>query len=656
MSRKWMAAAALLVLMLSVCVLAAAEEPTDPVYPVPGPLEKHEHTVSIKIVDRGYTAHRLNEWCPDCGRLLKERIEGHNFADGVCTVCDWECPHPPEAAEKHYERDGVKPRWDGNYIIGPGWEITECSLCHTELSRVETTVREFHNVHTHFTPVLECLPHDAGTHALIRYCDECGTEVPEYVPHNCPPSDRPYTDEGDPDTHSRLVRCADCGFWVPQQQAHTWVHDSYRKNDTDGGEEGHIEVMKCSVCGALKYEKQPHDAGRVISIWKIDDPEMHKRYLQCSLCKIFYWDFAPHELVHEYYKFDGNNDTHIDMYRCTVCGQMVEKRENHSPIHVTWKNVSDTQDQEIAFCKVCNHNYSLALSAHQFDSFAYHTNGLDKHTVYRTCSKCGTQEKNGKTYIEGHTFSDRTCTKCGQSSVHEEGHIPLRYTGKALLLDADHHVNEGICFLCLASFYDYDHIKTHKIDPLTMKCTACGFLQEGCEHHYGQIAYWTEKGHFFTGNCEKCGKQSTEQYFEYHNMQWESKIYGLQDSETSHHLMRVQKCTVCGYKQVMDFGSRDHRFVQVGNNQRCEKCGYLKKSSCEHTFEYTTDPKKQTETVHYCQLKCTKCGAESFKYEKHDLKPLPDSRYQKINNEIHSNAVRYRCIVCGYETSVKESE
>ena len=61
MNRKWTAVALLTVLMLSVCVLALAEEPTDPVYPNPGPLEEHEHTVSIKIVDRGYTAHRLHE-------------------------------------------------------------------------------------------------------------------------------------------------------------------------------------------------------------------------------------------------------------------------------------------------------------------------------------------------------------------------------------------------------------------------------------------------------------------------------------------------------------------------------------------------------------------------------------------------------------------
>ena len=635
MNRKWMAVALLPVLMLSVCVLALAEEPTDPVYPVPGPLEKHEHTISIKIVDRGYTAHRLNEWCPDCGRLLKERIEGHNFVDGVCMVCDWECPHPPEAAEKHYERDGVKPQWDGNYIIGPGWEITECGVCHTVLSRVETTVREFHNIHTHFTPVLECLPHDADTHALIRYCDECGTEVPEYVPHNCPPSDRPYTDEGDPDTHSRLVRCADCGFWVPQQQAHTWVHDSYRKDDTDGGEEGHIEVMKCSVCGAKKEVWQPHANTKRYTSYQYNDPEIHGELLQCGICKERYTVDRPHDIQHYTYHQDGNTATHIDVKKCTVCGQKFEERAEHKLQHIIWKNVSDTQHQEIVRCNICGWEIKRNPEAHQFDSFVYVSNDMGSHTVYRACSKCGAVEKNGKTYTEGHTFSGRSCTKCNQSAMHEFSHTFGRFTGRMIQFDDVYHVEEVECGVssCIVKYVDVYCKRMHTYDPITMKCTACGFLKEGCEHRYTQVLYQTKDGHSIGGKCVKCGKPITEPYFESHKMQTSSK-YCLQYSEKSHTVVEIQKCAACGYQIIKHTGETAHKFVQEGNNQRCKECGYLKQSTCEHSFESTPDPKKQTATTHYCQLKCTKCGVETFKYEEHDLKLLSDPRWGEIDDKI----------------------
>ena len=658
MNRKWIAIVTLLVLMLSVCVLAAAEEPTDPVYPVPGPLEKHEHTVSIKIVDRGYTAHRLNEWCPDCGRLLKERIEKHNFVDGVCTVCDWECPHPPEAAEKHYERDGVKPQWDGNYIIGPGWEITECGVCRTVLSRVETTVREFHNVHTHFTPVLECLPHDADTHALIRYCDECGTEVPEYVPHNCPPSDRPYTDEGDPDTHSRLVRCADCGFWVPQQQAHTWVHDSYRKDETDGGEEGHIEVMKCSVCGAKKEVRQPHGAGTHVAYRQDGNADTHIEVLQCPLCNETFEKEQPHELVLDSYKHDGDSTGHLDVYKCTVCGQTVETRVPHSPKHVIWKSVSDTQDQEVVYCAICGATYALAPVAHQFDSFAYESDMLDNHTVYRACVKCGACEKGGKTYTEAHVFNgSMCCVKCGQSSGHWGYHIAeTGYTLGWVAVDDERHAPINKCkdYSCRAEFVNYSWPKPHTFDPVTMKCTGCGFLKEGCEHHYTQAVYYAKDGHYIAGKCVKCGKPLEKPYFVQHTMQTIREIY-FQSSDNFHTRAEIKRCSACGYECIVYNGKAAHEFISLGDYQSCVKCGYVTGTSCEHEFE-RTKLESQDAYVHTVQLKCKKCGVLASKLEEHDLKVISDSGWQKVNENLHTHTVHYQCSVCGYETTVAENE
>ena len=643
MSRKWMAAAALLVLMLSVCVFALAEEPTDPVYPVPGPLEKHEHTVSVKIIDRGYTAHRLQEWCPACGRLLKERLEGHNFVDGVCTVCDWECPHPPEAAEKHYERDGVKPQWDGNYIICPGWEITECGVCRTVLSRVETTVREFHNVHTHFTPVLECLPHDADTHALIRYCDECGTEVPKYVPHNCPPSDRPYTDEGDPDTHSRLVRCADCGFWVPQQQAHTWVHDSYRKDDTDGGEEGHIEVMKCSVCGAKKEVRQPHGAGTHVAYRQDGNADTHIEVLQCPLCNETFETEQPHEMEHVSCRNDGDTATHIELLKCAQCEAEAERREAHKPMHLYWKSISDTQDQETVRCNMCELTYTYEPAKHTFDTYSYDTNGFSGHNRYKACSKCGERQMSS-VITENHIFEGGpNCVKCQQHWEHN--HVFWGKIKKWVPLNENQHIGWGDCWYemdgCEVLCISYGSERDHQYDPLTMKCIVCGYLKEGCEHSntYKPVSSEiTAEQHTVIGTCTKCGKQIT--LTGAHDMKFVSRS-GYEPCENGHTYIDTYRCSFCGY-ETEEKNSEEHTIWSVAeciddktHREKCELCSYT--GVVAHDYLLSPLPDE-------CRF-CKWCGYDAD----HVYKVIHNRGY---DNENYHDAT-YECICCHNRKEVK---
>ena len=641
MSRKWMAAAALLVLMLLVCVFALAEEPTDPVYPEPGPLEKHEHTISIKIVDRGYTAHRLNEWCPDCGRLLKERLEGHNFVDGVCTVCDWECPHPPEAAEKHYERDGVKPQWDGNYIIGPGWEITECSICHKVLSRVETTVREFHNVHTHFTPVLECLPHDADTHALIRYCDECGTEVPEYVPHNCPPSDRPYTDEGDPDTHSRLVMCADCGFWVPQQQPHTWVHDSY--TEFDGSGDYHNEVMRCSVCGAVKQVLRKHEWKRTACL-SDGDEKTHTSSYECTVCGDCKEVSEPHELAHFAYKNDGDTESHIDVFVCTECDAEIEKRAAHKPMHISWECVSDTHDREIVRCNMCGLTYSLEPVSHTFTAKKYKQSSMFYHKAYPECSKCGAQQRDGDCTVEVHYFGDYdglTCLYCnyvkfysGHEHTCEEKHVAV------CALDAElhtlyYHCDDPFCWILISR-----GTEPHTFDPITMRCTVCGYLKEGCKHQYTYEPFTsksTEAQHMLIGTCTGCGKQIMLE--EAHDMHFFSATEYISYGN-GHTRVVTERCSVCGYeKQHAEAGNHDFSTGEsIGEQEHkpiCSLCGSYGDPE-PHTFVCASD-----ESVHECSI----CGEKG----EHDYFL---NGYRRYDENYH--ACVYQCRMCTHQKEEKQ--
>ena len=629
MNKKWIAIVTLLVLMLSVCVFAAAEEPTDPVYPVPGPLEKHEHTVSIKIVDRGYTAHRLQEWCPDCGRLLKERLEKHNFVDGVCTVCDWECPHPSEAAEKHYERDGVKPQWDGNYIIGPGWEITECGVCHTELSRVETTVREFHNIHTHFTPVLECLPHNADTHALIRYCDECGTEVPEYVPHNCPPSDRPYTDEGDPDTHSRLVRCADCGFWVPQQQAHTWVHDSY--TEFDGSEDYHNEVLRCSVCGAVKQVPRPH------------------------------------ELMHVSCRNDGDTATHIEVLVCAQCGAEAERREAHNPMHISWEDISNKQHQETVRCNMCGLTYILEPVAHTF--YDYHagqyfaSNGPDSHRVY--CWKCGICGAiDYSTYSNAAHGIDTGHVSCYKCDYTKEGHtheINYNSPDNCVPLNAEQHITHYNCkgYISCWVLLSGDP-EPHTFDPVTLKCTVCGYLKEGCEHQYtykpGRNGI-TEEQHTLIGTCTGCGKQITVTGA--HDMQFVSATDYVSNGDLQHTCTVTERCSACGYEKQYR-KTENHIFSSDDSAHECSACGDKR----EHDYFVVKCTLNDDELYcHTCLYQCRICEHQIEKIEEHEWETeylINDSRthmeydwcplchYGRKENCPHEFGENWTCIFCGY--------
>lgn len=509
MNRRRIAIATLLVLVLCACLFAAAEEATDPVYP--GQSGTHEHDVQIKIKDRGYTAHLLHEWCPGCGRLLKERLEGHSFEEGVCTVCDWECPHPPEAAVKHTERDGVKPQWDGNYIICPGWEVTECSVCGMELSRIATTVREFHNLHTHFTPVLECVPHDSSTHALIRFCDECGTEVPEYAAHNCPPSDAPYTDDGDIDTHVRYVKCDDCGDMIPQRQAHKWVHDAY--TEFDGMGDYHNEVMHCTVCGAIKQVPRRHE-WKMTSCVSDGSDKTHMGTFECTVCGDCKEMAVPHTLAHYSCKNDGDTAGHIEVLECAECGQIVEgERVAHKPMHIGWEDISNKQHQETVRCNMCGLTYTLAPVAHSFSDHHsgqyYVSNGADSHKVYCwKCDICGAIDystyTNAAHGIDGHM----SCYKCDYTTEGHTHEIDYDSPNRCIPLNAEQHTTRYNCMNLGCYVLLFGDPQPHTFDPVTLKCTVCDYLKEGCEHHYTYKPVRngvTEEQHTVIGTCTGCG-------------------------------------------------------------------------------------------------------------------------------------------------------
>ena len=635
--------------------------PTPTEFPFePGLREDHEgHLIEYQIIDSNDWRHTIKEYCRTCRMTIKAKYtEDHQLDEnGHCTKCSYQCKHDRTFVHE-VPADGGEKTWDGNWISYPGTEITICYRCGKYLKYENTIIRKFHNRHTSYLMPTTWLPKDDNNHCADVVCLDCGTafRTTHYHDFN---RDAPFVDDGDYETHTHEVVCLDCGYVAERREPHHWVHDSYQKDTSEGTDEGHIEVFRCDVCGALRYEKKPHDTGRHIYYKANGDLEYHEELRICDLCTYNYVVSQPHELVHDSYKHDGDSAGHLDVYKCTVCGQTVETRVPHSPKHVIWKSVSDTQDHEVVYCAICGATYTLAPVAHQFDSFAYESDDmLDNHTVYRACVKCGACEKGGKTYTEAHVFNgSMCCVKCGQSSSHVGYHIAeTGYTLGWVAVDDERHAPINKCkdYSCRAEFVNYSWPKPHTFDPVTMKCTSCGFLKQGCEHHYTQAVYHTKDGHYIAGNCVKCGKPLENPYFVQHTMQTVREIC-FQSSNNFHIRAEIKGCSVCGYERIVYNGKGAHAFISLGDNQCCGKCGYVTGTSCEHVFE-CTKLESQDAYAHSVQMKCSKCGILASKLEEHDLKVISDSGWKKANENLHTHTVHYHCSVCGYETTVTENE
>lgn len=614
--------------------------PTPTEFPFePGLREDHEgHLIEYQIIDSNDWRHTIKEYCRTCRMTIKAKYtEDHQLDEnGHCTKCSYQCKHDRTFVHE-VPADGGEKTWDGNWISYPGTEITVCYRCNKYLKYENTVIRKFHNRHTRFLPEQECLPHDADTHALVRICEDCGTEVTEYVQHNCPSSDRPYTDEGDPDTHSRLVRCADCGFWVPQQQAHTWVHDSYKKDDTDGSEEGHIETVKCDVCGAVKDVKSPHDAGTLVTYRKDGDAGYHTEVRQCTLCGEQFEIRTKHELEHISYKNDGDTQTHIDVQVCILCGQEVEgERVGHSRVYITSKIISETHHAKIMRCNICGFtDFNTFTQIHHFET-AYQPNNKESHYVYENCHDCEAK-KNFRT--EAHKWGNGACKKCGEAKEGHQHEANTFYKPRFKLLNEEQHIPFYHCILSKCEAKVYVDPEPHTFDPLTLQCTKCGYQKEGCTHQYTYKPLrfkTTADEHTLMGTCTNCGKEII--VTSAHNMQFVSKS-DYRPCENGHTFTVTDRCTDCGYEttRTETEGHTIRAEAQVIDDnthlESCEFCSYTVASS--HSFENNASGGN-----HRCEV----CGFE--KDHSYDIS------YDGITDKSHY--ITYYCKACKYETSSRE--
>lgn len=415
----------------------------------------------------------------------------------------------------------------------------------------------------------------------------------------------------------------------------------------------------------------------------------------CSVCGYL---CSPHSWAHDSYKNDGNTETHIEVLVCTVCGCKKDGvRTAHRPVHIDWENVSDTQHRETVRCNICEQTYTLAPVEHVFKSEC-RTNGSADHTVLRICEKCGAHQA-GSEKTERHSYdpgnaSDepdskkpfiKRCTECGQYSNHDHALEPFVMPKEWVALNGEQHIGKGRCRLCAEIITDIHYVYDHTFDPVTMKCTACGYLKEGCAHSYDLKpvpSLITDEGHTLTGTCTKCGKPYTTTGA--HTMKPVSATEFVFADDTYHQHTVLDRCTVCGYESERNERA-EHRYTFVSESyendetslfrhkhiiiEKCEDCGHQREiverkehflsqidengsfcNTCgthfEHVFEIATthDPEK-----HECKTlyKCKRCKYETAPHKTEIYEPVYMGA-SMINNLKHEEY--YRCSLCGGRT------
>ena len=601
----------------------------------PGLREDHEgHDLRYDVLEALEYTHKIRIYCNDCKKKVRTYTEYHTLDEsGHCTACTYQCKHQRTYVRTE-QADGSKRSWDGEYITYPGTETTICYHCGKTLKYENKIIRKFHTMHLNTTEP-EWIPNGTNGHYADVTCLDCDTafRATHYHEYN---REAPFTDDGDPETHTHMISCRDCGYSEERREPHAWVHESYKKDVSLGTDEGHIEVLKCSVCGAVKEVKQPHGERVHVAYRQEGDAKIHTEVLQCKLCGEQFELAQPHTLEHVSYKNDGDSEGHIDVCTCTVCGATVEKRTEHRPKLIKWESISDTQDRAVVRCNICGLTYTTATSAHLYTK-GYQTNGYNDHTAFIVCTKCGVHQA-GSERTELHSYDranheDGTkCKECNQYASHTHRLENRDSPHTWVPLDETMHVAKGKCCWewCDEMIIDTRYVAEHTFDPLTLKCTGCGYLKEGCEHQYTYRPAKdgvTDEQHTFIGTCTGCGKEIT--VTEAHTFSPEVERF---DDKT-----HLEKCEKCSYTRAVA-----HSFADAGSDDthRCEKCG----QETAHSYK-AVNAKFISAQYHEALYECEVCH-HRMQTEKEEHKEI--EYYLQCDGEKHY--LISECTVCGFRS------
>lgn len=320
---------------------------------------------------------------------------------------------------------------------------------------------------------------------------------------------------------------------------------SFRPGDFDD-HEGHTVTEKVTASDETQHSVRSYceDCRAFFGI-ETAEPHTYEEGV-CSVCGYA----CTHSWEHGFFRNDRNTGTHIEVLVCAQCGQTAEgERAAHRPMHLYSESVSDMQHQETVRCNMCGLTYTLAPAAHTFDTASYETTGNAFHAKYAACSECGARQE-GSEEIEPHVFNrGKSCVLCGQPKDHEHV-IDYDWRRACIPLNEERHV---VYYFCKDAASGCDaslpgDIVPHTFDPVTMVCTECGYMKEGCEHHftYKPVASEiTAEGHTLIGTCTKCGKQITKT--EAHDMHLS---YGdVPGDDPQYTSIVTERCSKCGYEE-----------------------------------------------------------------------------------------------------------
>lgn len=427
----------------------------------------------------------------------------------------------------------------------------------------------------------------------------------------------------------KVTYCNQCGMElfrekVTERKIVHIIHDWREISVVSVSEEEHLRNLRCYECGMLLGEREKHYGEAVKPAVSDNDTETHVVMNKCSACGELFEMREKHVTTLLSITQNDSAEKHLENLRCDVCGMHFSREKEHHFVHLYWREVSDTKDEEVLRCNECGLTIVKAAEEHRYSEkpvYVSHNNKeIGTHTVCRSCEKCGYLQNTGRE--EAHEFVQKiyseedstACKLCGQEKYHDAHRGASWSHAFYEPVNEREHVEWWQCFYCTGK--SYERTGEHTYDPLTMRCTLCGYLAEGCEHTYELTCVPEGDGHVTAGTCTKCGKLFRE--YGSHNMtDYESEDY-IRDNRT-HSRKQYSRCADCGL--VIDRGtySESHRFlsevavteyeITESNHSRvityhCDICG---------TFDYLEVDSHQMETAAAVDQNthtgvCTVCG------------------------------------------------
>ena len=519
-----------------------------------------DECVPVDSTQHKAPCHGATLVCSDCGYgwydpdREGDLLQNHEYEDGVCRVCGYECLHPLMESNTEYEVFGYEIIEGNESYHNTVYNLVEHRRCpdcgfEDDTPMDQKTEEEEHNFN------------EAGV------CEDCGYE------NNCPhPSDdidwyydyneieciiEPY----DEDTHSvtgeirKITECRSCGQPLSVEDlGNTTVYEEHSYNEEDGN---------CYVCGY--HNSCPHEGDTYVD-YEFD----------CEGCVYTpNADGKTHHVAGEIYQVTYCDDCHQVLERVEID----ELDEEHFFV--------DGVCESCGYENACEHPSSAREWYYDFEDCVY------------------TPNDDGETHhIVGSIDKVIYCSLCQEELSREENVLSE--------MDAEHSWGSGgkMCTLC-----GYENPCTHSVDfqktdywydPEEITVISTNGKQHTITGNISEVTYCENCGAIFAladvdtpitenhsyddnGVCEVCGyvnhcthpnMQVNEWLDDLHNVTYD-KIDG-QYHFAHFDVIKEQSCPDCGFSSQEVIGRRDIKYKHSFDDDGiCVFCGYDRNSSVE---------------------------------------------------------------------------